>query len=75
MLEQNFRVNLPTSGREGESSRMACDVTIELFGPDTTQLVTETVPGELSLDELLVRAVKRCGISPLARNLFAFKQV
>ena len=54
---------------------MACDVRLELLGPDLVQLVRETVPGETSLEDLLVRAAKRCGISPLARNLLAFKQV
>ena len=54
---------------------MACDVTLELFGLESNQLVTESVPEDLTLDELLVRAAKRCGISPITRNLFAFKQV
>ena len=64
----------PGRGREGDSS-MACDVRLELLGPELVQLVRETVPGETSLEDLLVRAAKRCGISPRARSLLAFKQV
>ena len=54
---------------------MAYDVTLEFFALDKNELVTYSVPGDLKLDELLVRAAKRCGISPITRNLFAFKQV
>ena len=54
---------------------MAYDVTLEFFGLDKNELVTYSVAGDLRLDELLVRAAKRCGISPITRNLFAFKQV
>ena len=54
---------------------MAYDVTLEFFGLDKNELVTYSVSGDLKLDELLVIAAKRCGISPITRNLFAFKQV
>ena len=54
---------------------MAYDVTLEFFDLDKNELVTYSVSGDLKLDELLVRAAKRCGISPITRNLFAFKQV
>ena len=72
-----FRKSAAFSGLQGGPShrRMACDVTLELFGLDSNELVTESVPGDLSLDDLLVRAARRCGISPITRNLFAFKQV
>ena len=63
------------SERWHQHSRMAYDVTLEFFGLDKNELVTYSVSGDLKLDELLVRAAKRCGISPITRNLFAFKQV
>ena len=54
---------------------MAYDVTLEYFDLDKNELVTYSVSGDLKLDELLVIAAKRRGISPITRNLFAFKQV
>ena len=63
------------SERWHQHSRMAYDVTLEFFGLDKNELVTYSVSGDLKLDELLVKAAKRCGISPITRNLFAFKQV
>ena len=53
--------------------KMASDVILELLGRE--EPVTLNCVNDLTIDELLVKTADFCHISPIARSLFAFKQV
>ena len=52
---------------------MASDVTLELLDKDALEIIK--CDEDISMDELLVKASDICHISPVARGLFAFRQV
>jgi hypothetical protein len=52
---------------------MASDVTLELL--DREEVMTVECEQDLTMDMLLVTMADICHISPVARGLFAFKQV
>ena len=52
---------------------MASDVTLDLLGREG--VVTQACDQDTSMDQLLITTAITCHISPMARGLFAFKQV
>ena len=52
---------------------MACDVTLELL--DRENLLIRSYEHDLKVDQLITNVAEICHISPVARGLFAFKQV
>ena len=52
---------------------MASDVTLELL--DREEVMTMECEQDLTMDQLLVSMADICHISPVAKGLFAFKQV
>lgn len=54
---------------------MASDVTLELELLDREGRESLNLEKDTTLDDLLVRAAEQAGIRPVARSLFAFRQV
>ena len=52
---------------------MAFDVRIHRL--DTDDFININVDGDTTMDELTINVTDQCNISPVARTLFAFKQV